>query len=346
MRLVCGATYLQLALYLLTQVVLLMIIAIPLGLFLGNILLPVMSSIMAYYTGIELHIAIAKDAIITTVIVLSFVVFWTIILNLSLAYKNSATMMMNERSMKVNIPIGNSFIRMNTPFPKKLKTILGLLLLVFPLFAFYMNPFTGPGMAIAGLIGLNISFKAVISPFLDKRIDKKKIDQPISLAYLGFLRSDLHMMKLNIMLYMISSIILASLMITEDNNNVQTMLIVTSFVVMSILQALTIMFKFSSEFSGRRKHFHSLEQIGFIKRDLKKIIRKETIAFYCCIMAITLLFDVNLFVSYVINHLLSSEFILALLAILIIPMIFCCIITLLYYHRIIFKDKEVRINSH
>ena len=102
-RLVCGATYMQLAEYLLVQTFILLAIAIPAGILLALIAIPILNGIIAALAGTGLHITIRFSAVVMTTIILTTVVFWTTYLNLAFAYRNSASSLLNERSIKIQL---------------------------------------------------------------------------------------------------------------------------------------------------------------------------------------------------------------------------------------------------
>ena len=82
-RMICGATYIQVSAYLLIQTTLLMLIAIPLGIITAMALFSLMNSLLIS-VGSTFFVSIHSFAITQFVVVILFIIFWTMMLNLSL----------------------------------------------------------------------------------------------------------------------------------------------------------------------------------------------------------------------------------------------------------------------
>ena len=209
-RAVCGATDVQLALYLL----ILLICAIPVGIILGMFLIPVVNSLINSLTATSMVIGISSQAVLVTVIILGFIVFWTLILNLSFAYRNNACQLLNAETMRTGSsnPFATSFLN-DIPFlndMKKgkeqmiayLKTGLDIAMFVVPILVFYYSPQGAVYFAMVSLYGLNKLVKNFALPFLNQKIEKN-ISDPEKVGYLGFVRHDMKVLKINVILLIV-----------------------------------------------------------------------------------------------------------------------------------------------
>ena len=91
-RMICGATYLQLAGYLLIQTMILLAVSIPLGILCGYGLLQVFN-VLLNMGGAEITLRVTSYAMVEFVSVMFFIVGVITILNASFAYKSGAVLL-------------------------------------------------------------------------------------------------------------------------------------------------------------------------------------------------------------------------------------------------------------
>lgn len=332
--LVSGATYLQLAAYLLIQTVILLLIAIPLGILCALLLIPFINTVLVNQLHSTFLVSVHGEAVVSTAAVLSYVVFWATFLNLSFAYRNSASLMLNESG--ISLTGGQPFFRIEG-FSKKVRKILQAVLFIVPIILIYLNFNMVLVMSALSLAGMVMCLRSFLIPWLNRKLHEEGMEDPLMLASLGFLRSDLQLMKYNYVLLLFASIMLVSFMVTSTNTPLEIMLILLSYIVMNILQSMAVMFRYSTEISGRVKFFRSMEKIGYMENDEAEVIRRETTMFYGFILAVGLFYLLNIFATLLINGQISFAFVLLLLALFILPLLFCYFINSLYYRRAVFE---------
>ena len=333
-RLVCGATYMQLAEYLLIQTFILLAIAIPAGILLALIMIPILNGIIAALPGTGLHITIRFSAVVMTTIILTTVVFWTTYLNLAFAYRNSASSLLNERSIKIKLEFP-ALANMKTS--QKFKSILFGVLFFLPVILFYIQPSSSVGWCAVGMVGFNGAMKHILGPWLNKVLKDDYTDQPRLLAVLGFFRTDILIMKNNIILFIVSSVLLASILVSQQRAPMEVLLTLLSYVVMSILLSLAIMFKYSTELSTRAKYFRSLNHLGYTEEECAKIKQQEVVLFYLYVFLVVFLYIGNMFMALILHGLLQASYAGILMLFIIVPLAVCCVTTLYYYNHI---DKK------
>ena len=98
------------------------------------------------------------------------------------------------------------------------------------------------------------------------------------------------------------------------------------------------MFKFSTEIYDRKKVYASIERLGYMKDDQKKLIRKEILGLYGFIGGISLFYIINIFIVLMIYHDLNVYFVLGMVISFLIPLIICAMINMIYYQRMILKE--------
>ena len=168
-RLVCGATAYQLALYLLIQTTILLLIALPLGILLAQLLIPFLNSVLSTYMQSEFIIGIHPQGNLLTTIILGMVIFWILMLNLSFALSTGAALMLNRSSMTRS---SGSSLFYNAAISGKLKGALWLVLFLAPVVLFYINPNYIIVMSLISFVGFVKCVDQVFVPWISKRLKR------------------------------------------------------------------------------------------------------------------------------------------------------------------------------
>jgi hypothetical protein len=303
----------------------------------------------------ELVIGIYPAAVGTTMVILGAVVFWTTYLNLSFAYRNSASMLMNERQL-INPLSGVSMIDDNWLLTEAEKAerkkererrkvagantrrVISLILFIAPLILIHLNRDMTLALSLIGMLGFYIGVPNVIVPEINKLTMEKKTSDPQAVAVLGFYRTDLTILRSNIILFLICAVLLISVILGRNTTDLEMMLSLLSYVVMNVLLSMAIMFKFSTEAYSRKKYFMTLDQIGYVKEEREKIIFREVTLLYLSILAVALLYLVNIFISMIIHGSMSIGYAGLLILFMIIPMAICYGVSILYYRRSVLHE--------
>lgn len=249
-QLVCGATFFQLAQFLLFQTLLLLLIAIPIGIILALCLLPLFNTFMSYYLHTAINITLQSGAIGATVVILLMVIIWCTILNLGYAYRNSIVHLLNDD--KINHQTISLPALYHLQISKKVVVILACVLYFGGAIYLIYDIDSVLFVAILGVIGFYLCLNYIVLPYLNQCTHQTHTDRPIDLIYLGNIRNDITLFKTNIVLLIISDILLVSMMVQGKDNALEIMMAVLSLVVINILLSLSIMFKFSTEISTKK----------------------------------------------------------------------------------------------
>lgn len=340
-RLVCGATYVQLAQYLLSQTVFLVAIAIPVGILAGTICIPLIGLLMSSITGTPMSINITGEALIWTICILGFVVFWTLILNLSFAYRNSAAQLLNSQTIKTGSsnPFLTAFLEdLNKGKQGTISRLLALAMFLVPIGLFYYSPSASMIFAAVSLVGLNDLIKNLAMPYLNRHIEKHITDSEKT-GYLGFVRHDLKLLKTNLLLLIVTSVLLITILVSTTTAT-DAVLVLITYVAMSTLFSMAILFRYSSDLSFRKKYYRTLSHIGYMQDSEKRMITKEVLTFYGVVIALILFYVINLSASLIIGGNLSVTSTVVLLISAVIPELICMIINRSFYMDVIFNSKK------
>lgn len=321
-QLVCGATFLQLTIYLLSQTIILFVVAVPLALFIGKILFVIITLFLNFV------IPISYEGYIITIVVLFCEIFWCTLLNLGYAYRSSIKSLIQGDRI-----IESHHIKMPFHLNMSIKKGLSVLLFIVPIVLFYIygnEPSAIIVFSIIGMIGLLGCLNKIVIPYMDKWIQKEVEDQN-KLVYIGFLRRDIKFMKNNILFLIISAILMVGILVMGLDNMMYFVLIFISYCVSHCLLSLTILFRFSTEMLSREKIFLSLRRIGYENHHIRSIIQKEILLLYSFILLISLLYIFNILFSLYLYHYISLVLIGYMMIAFVLPLILCALFNMFQY---------------
>ncbi len=336
-RLVCGSTYASLVVFLLFQTLLLFFLAIPVGMLLAVALMPFVNFLLEGVLKSDIYLTFKSDAFISTFIVIGAQIGWCTLLNLGFSYRSSIKELMDGDKGHFK-----SAFRFPVFFDGKTKKRISLIAYILPLFLFYAVGKETTGIFIFsmfGMLGMYNCFESVFVPYLSDKIENKYIHDPIKAVSLGFLRHDCIILKNNVVLLVVSSIVLIAIMVSSLNDSVDVMLSMISFVVINVLLSFALMFKFSSELMHRRPIFESLSKIGYLDYQIKDIMFKEVSLLYIFVGLLSLLYIINIFIVLIIHSLLDVRLIVGMLVAFILPLAICGFVNYRYYRKVVLGGK-------
>lgn len=357
-RLICGGTFGQMAAFLLIQTILLLVLAVPLGIGLAYASIPFVNAFLSMANSGEMMVVVHSDAFIQASAILVYVIFWIIILNLSFAYKNAVGLLMSPSTIICSSDEGMAklvYTQMTDALGEKskiakfvhwlmhatfVKAFFFAVLLIGSMGIVYYNRHLASVASIVGLFGINGVVNNILLPTLNKNITNKKVNNPIVVAYQGFVRRDFKVLRNNIFLFLASAIVLSAMFITKMDYSLSMMAILLSYIVMSTLQVLCLMFRFGTEVSIRARLFKTLKHIGYLDADLKKIIRNEVFFIYGFLMIVSVLYVGNMLFSFFVCGDVGMNIIALLLGCLLVPLVLCCAINLAMYKHAVLESKK------
>lgn len=320
--LTCGCTYVQLAGYLLLQTSILLAISIPTGMLLGTAVIPILNRMTT-----EFQIAVHGEAIFVMLWILAYIILWTTMVNLGYAYRNSALNLLNATRV---VRSDNSNLGFNLHMPRTFKQIVSLLFFFGPV-VIYFTSTEIPALffAVIAIFGFTMMIDSVIIPFIGKMIKTKKLKNADYVAEMGFLRNDLQVLKPNMILLFLVVVFLIAEGISVRDKPSELLLVNVSYLMMNILASLGVMFKYSTEIQARPLFFRSLEHIGYMHRNLKKIIISEVVKLYGFVILAALLHVVAIMIA---EH-VEMNICIFMIAGFLVPCLICGIINCRYYIR-------------
>ena len=191
------------------------------------------------------------------------------------------------------------------------------------------------------MAGFLIFINSVVIPVINLLMHKFRMNAPKAVAYLGFLRTDIRILKVNLILIVLSSVLMISIFVTSIDKPTTMMLALLTYIVMNILLSLSIMFKFATNVATRKKYYMTMAQLGYMKKDLHRIILSEVSLLYVFLLAASMLYLGTIFAIFVSRGSLTPSFAGVLILSYIIPLALCYVVTLIYYFRAVrFKEER------
>lgn len=135
-RLVCGSTYIQIAKFLLYQSAILLVIAIPVGILSAIVSIPIINMILLNCFRTSLVLSFQWDAAFSTALILTVVIFYSTLLNLGYAYRNSIHTLINEEKLNLNNNV--PMFQMNFKLSKKKKNFIIIIICFTYYFVLYI----------------------------------------------------------------------------------------------------------------------------------------------------------------------------------------------------------------
>ncbi len=334
-REICGATYGQLVLFLLTQSILIYLLAIPVGLLIGNAAIPFLNHFFSNTLHTQVNVQISFRAIFWTVIVLAYVIFWTLILDLSFIYKNSPTELFNETKLKIDMGDIVHYLRL---IPKKIVKYLSLFFWVSPLLGCHLYRNHLIQLTLVSLAAFIFVIYYCIIPKLNSHI-LNHIDDALVITSVGFFRADIKMMRLNLLLLITSSVLLTS-MLASTIHSLEIILVVMTYAMMNLVLFLAIVFRFSSDITTRISRYKTLIETGFTNQLVRRTISKEVCLFYLFVGTILTLYQGNMYIVMMEKDSIDLMEICILSCVAVIPLLVSAFITYLYYKKYVMEHLE------
>lgn len=328
--LMSGASVYKTGLYLFFQSLIIMAFAIPLGLLLSYLLLPVLNMVFQnLFSNQQATFLITKEAMITTAVILGFEVGWCTLLNVGYCYRSTINSLVKETHKIEWYGIDG----------KKISSTVYLILYVAPFILFFINEEVMGFMMISlvGTIGVYGFIKRIIPSVITKLQEESSLENAKQLLTLGFYKYTLQKINVLALTMVISSMMLMAMIIYTIQTPLVSMITLISYGSVMVLLSLTILFKVAMQLVKRKQNIVYLLYLGFVKKDIKKIMNKEMYLFYGTLLVFPLAYQVCILLKLVYLQQITISLVMLLLSIQILPIIISCCICVILYHKVLPK---------
>ena len=175
---------------------------------------------------------------------------------------------------------------------------------------------------------------------MNKLTRKKLLTHKHKIISVGNLNYSLRQSTTLIQMVIISAVFLVCFMCIYFNDPQQLIIILMSYVVLTFLMAVSIAYKVIIEANVRRRSFRHLKMIGYITKDLKRIIRQEVTWLFSVIVLFPIIYLTLIFAKFISAGMMTLTFALGVVAFYIVIFIIAGVISYFLYSQTIIKGKK------
>ena len=338
-RLISGATYIQLAGYLLVQTFLLILISVPLGIMTGYGGIHLFNGILSSQSA-DLSVGIHSYAMVEFTTVILFIIFWATLLNMSFAYKSGAALLFSKNIqavMKKESTFGSFAARF-----KWLTDAAGIIFAVFPLYLIYTGSGTGIYILL-GCVGMYHTAVSVLPGIMTSLNRKRGTKDTVKVVSTGFVRSDIQVSGITIILIPLTLGIFLGFLTARSSDPVQFLLIYMAYGFTAVMQAMALMFRLNTVLAQRKKEYVKLDQLGYSLEQRKAILNREMRSFFLFVLCVCLLYLGTAVHAAYLNGNLTIPQASGLVGFIIVPLAAVYLLTQSFYRNIVFSSgKDIR----
>ena len=147
-----------------------------------------------------------------------------------------------------------------------------------------------------------------VLPGLIMRLEKRYLNHKHRLPALGNLHHLIKQLTILMMTIIFAVTLLVCFMSSYINDFRQLVIIVMSYVVLTILIAVSIVYKVLIEAAKRKKSFLHMKMLGYVTADLKQIIAEELIGLFSIIIILPMIYVGLIFARFCMAGLMDGRF--------------------------------------
>ena len=300
-------------LYLVIQNFTIILIAMPIGLLIGYLCNPLLNAILYQSLGVHANIwYVSLEALVLAIVSLLAQIAALTISNAGFAYRHDILTLLNlNNRMNALPPI--TAIRM--------PIIVYWIVTFIPIYVFFKipsDPINYIYITMLGLFGVSGLFKRGI-PRLIKKIQRQfNIVKSKQLIAFGNFSLSLSKTSLLIQIIILSILVMICLIIDNLKKPQNLTITILSYGIIIFLMSVSILYKVILENSNNVILYQSLYKLGYIKNDLKKIMKLEIILLYSTMLFFPTLYILPMVIRLMSNHVINlSHSIIVILSYLI-----------------------------
>ncbi|WP_041140091.1 hypothetical protein [Beduini massiliensis] len=326
-----GASVFAVAGYLLVQNFVIMGLSIPIGFGIGyifnhffNLFIYASLDVVAntYYVSMQ-------GLIMSTIVILTQIIALTLV-NSGYAYRTEIKTLLNEQE---------SMTKKSTK-PIKTPVIFYWILYLIPIVLFFivdLDPMVFVVVSCIGVFGIVGLLKIGLSKLIMFR-QKSHLTKSNSLIAYGNLSYSLKSTGMLMTIIILSIILFIGLIIININNPKDLFIVLLSYGIIIFLMSTSILYKIILETSTRLGLYQSLFKLGYLKKQLKAIMRKEIMMLYGVILFFPTSYIVIMLSRFVIAGEVAMSFAAALVLAYVIPICITALIAYFVYKRTIIAN--------
>ncbi|MBO6047181.1 MAG: hypothetical protein J6P61_05425 [Erysipelotrichaceae bacterium] len=330
-----GSTFMSSTSYLFVQFIVMSLIAGPLGMLAGTGGALVANKYMYQYLSINSNSNfIPFNAYRDTLLLLGVVFFMMFMLDAGYIHRHDLQYLLSqEHSNEVDIAA-----------MYRVHDIIYLIMAAGGLALIVTTPFeSGQYLppCFLGAVGVTGCINQVIPNLIDKLKGRLWIDRKIRLISFSNLAFSLRRSSMLILIHGLTTITMIAIIVTQRYNPREYVTGILAYMVVTLMIAVSIMYKYIAEAHMRKTFFFNLYKLGFTPHQIDRIVFLEVICYYVLLIISPLIYVIPLVVLFVMNDAATKLFASVMLSSAIIPSMIMGVVTYIAYKRIVFdKIKE------
>lgn len=320
-----GSSFQKSSLYLIFQTIGIMVVATPIGIGVGMLIIPYINeylySILQYKESIYY---IPTSAIVQTVAAIVLLVLVLCSFTGGYIYRNEITELMKEET--------------NMVFKDTRKLQLPIhfytFLYIFGIIMMFMNPhspisYIAP--SLVGVVGAVGMIRYVMPVWITKWKRGKLLTNRFALIYVSNLNYSLHQAIKLVGLMIASFSIMISVLASLQNNPRDAATAFIGYIVIVILLSISIVYKFCMEVGSRKTFYKNMWKIGYTRKEIISIIKKEVLYFYTTLLIFPLLYVAFVTGRFLYFNEMTISFCIINISVYVIPILISAVITYFVY---------------
>ena len=322
-----GSGYMSVTMYLFYQNIIMVIIAFPIGLFIGAI-----GSILSnqlIYQFLD-HSApffyVPVESIGNTIICISVIIGAQFIYAAGFVHRKDITFMLSQEASPV---LEDNRIMKLSPNLYVVIYILGVLGLI-------MMEYTPSSILVfssVGVLGIGGMIKYIFPKFFKKIKMKRYLNDKLKLISISNLYYSLSRSIMLIGLFALSTTAMIIIIILQKDNPREFITAIIGFVVIIFLLLVSIVYKYILEASTRKTFYYNLYKLGYSYHQLSRIIQQEVSLFYMTMVGLPFIYIFISLVQAIIHNDVTIIFALCMMGIELVPIIIAGLITYRMYKK-------------
>ena len=334
--LLSGGNMIEVAKYVLYQITVIFIIVIPLSLILGTYILKKIYTIMFLYLNIDGIYTVPVKTYISLLISLIPILISIYIGVAGFSHRNTLQVLLGRIESNKNVKIKN-----------KDKGWIFYIILYISSMAIILYQDHGPTAYVfpsaIGFVSIYGLLKRTIPKMIQNWKRKKGVEKEKLYISLSNYVISLQGTFIFSMLILMLACFLIPILISQDKLSKEFFIGIVSYLVITLLLVIAIVYKFIDHITMRKKEFVCLNLVGYIKSKIKIIMRYEVICYYLTIILLPLPLVLLIGSRYIMNQELTIINLIIFLLIYMIPIILSmCITYFVYLKTIITKEGKMQ----
>ena len=283
---ISGSSIIRIAKFLIVQNFMIMGIAAPLGALAGCCVFPLVNHVIYLSMNIQAPVFTFSSAAlgycIATLVIVSV---WLVIVDAGFVYRMDS---MNEllRARRSMNPIG----KQKQVFMKIVYVCVYALTiyLLFSIDYHYMNAIFLIYLGVAIVFGAGNVFRYILPDVLTLMKKRMFAENRHFLISLGNLRYSMVNGNLLVTIILLSTAVLFLYLCKLYNDTATFMVVMIAFLVSMLQISICLVYKLSADGLSKCQVFRNMTAIGYLKTDIRKIIKQEIVGFYGIILLLSL----------------------------------------------------------